>query len=55
MVHAFDNIGVCVTNLEGSVAFYEMLGLREVYRNERGVLMSGGPPGSFCLRLGKLI
>jgi catechol 2,3-dioxygenase-like lactoylglutathione lyase family enzyme len=35
MVHAFDNIGVCVTNLERSVAFYEMLGLREVYGNER--------------------
>ena len=42
MVHGFDNIGVCVTNLQGSVAFYEMLGLREVYRNERGALMSVG-------------
>jgi len=40
MVHAFDNIGVCVTNLERSVAFYEMLGPREVYGNERGVLIS---------------
>ena len=42
MVHGFDNIGVCVTNLQGSVTFYEILGLREVYRNERGVLMSAG-------------
>jgi len=40
MVHGFDNIGVCVTNLQGSATFYEILGLREVYRNERGVLMS---------------
>jgi catechol 2,3-dioxygenase-like lactoylglutathione lyase family enzyme len=42
MVSGFDNIGVCVTDLKTSVAFYEMLGLREVYRNERGVLMSAG-------------
>ena len=31
-----------MTNLQDAVAFYEMLGLREVYRNERGVLMSAG-------------
>jgi catechol 2,3-dioxygenase-like lactoylglutathione lyase family enzyme len=42
MVHGFDNIGVCVAELQGSVTFYEMLGLSEVYRNERGVLMSAG-------------
>ena len=42
MVQGFDNIGVCVTNLESSVAFYELLGLREAYRNERGVLMAAG-------------
>src|SRR5262245_32250506 len=42
MVQGFDNIGVCVTNLQGSVAFYELLGLREAYRNERGVLMAAG-------------
>ena len=35
-------IGVCVTNLQSSVAFYELLGLREAYRNERGVLMAAG-------------
>ena len=29
MVQGFDNIGVCVTNLQSSVAFYELLGLRE--------------------------
>jgi len=38
MVHGFDNIRVCVTNLQGSVTFYEILGLREV----RVVLMSAG-------------
>jgi glyoxylase I family protein len=42
VVQGFDNIGVCVTDLQRSVAFYEKLGLREVYRNERGVLMSAG-------------
>jgi catechol 2,3-dioxygenase-like lactoylglutathione lyase family enzyme len=42
MVEGFDNIGVCVTNLQSSVAFYELLGLREAYRNERGVLMAAG-------------
>ena len=42
MVQGFDNIGVCVTNLQSSVAFYELLGLREAYRNERGVLMAAG-------------
>ena len=40
MVQGFDNIGVCVTDLQSSVAFYELLGLREAYRNERGVLMA---------------
>jgi hypothetical protein len=34
MVHGFDNTDVCVTNLRGAVAFYEML--------ERSVLMSAG-------------
>jgi hypothetical protein len=47
MVHGFDKIGVCVTNLQGAVAFYEMLGLREVYRNECGVLMSAANAGLF--------
>jgi catechol 2,3-dioxygenase-like lactoylglutathione lyase family enzyme len=42
MVQGFDNVGVCVTDLQRSVTFYEMLGLREEYRNERGVLMSTG-------------
>jgi len=42
MVQGFDNIGVCVTNLQSSVTFYELLGLREGYRNERGVLMAAG-------------
>src|SRR5262245_22241906 len=47
MVQGFDNIGVCVTDLQRSVTFYEMLGLREEYRNERGVLMSAGPARLF--------
>ena len=42
MVHGFDNIGVRATNLQDLVTFYEILGLREVYRNERSVLMSAG-------------
>jgi catechol 2,3-dioxygenase-like lactoylglutathione lyase family enzyme len=42
MVQGFDNIGVCVTDLQSSVAFYELLGLREAYRNDRGVLMAAG-------------
>ena len=56
MVRGFDNIGVCVTNLQSSVAFYELLGLREAYRNERGVLMAAGDARLFfCSRPGKRI
>jgi catechol 2,3-dioxygenase-like lactoylglutathione lyase family enzyme len=55
MVQGFDNIGVSVTDLQRSVAFYEGLGLREVYRNERGVLMSADMLGSFCSRPGRWI
>jgi catechol 2,3-dioxygenase-like lactoylglutathione lyase family enzyme len=42
MVQGCDNIGICVADLQRSVAFFALLGLREEYRNERGVLMAAG-------------
>jgi catechol 2,3-dioxygenase-like lactoylglutathione lyase family enzyme len=42
MVQGIDNIGICVADLQRSVAFFALLGLREEYRNERGVLMATG-------------
>src|SRR5215472_15839227 len=42
MVRGIDNIGICVTDLPRSVAFYETLGFSEAYRNDRGVMMAAG-------------
>jgi methylmalonyl-CoA/ethylmalonyl-CoA epimerase len=42
MVRGIDNIGICVTDLPRSVAFYEILGFSEAYRNDRGVMMAAG-------------
>ena len=42
MVQGIDNIGICVTDLERSVAFYTKLGFKEAYRNDRGVMMTAG-------------
>ena len=42
MVRCIDNIGICVTDLPRSVAFYEILGFSEAYRNDRGVMMAAG-------------
>jgi methylmalonyl-CoA/ethylmalonyl-CoA epimerase len=42
VVEGVDNIGICTTDLTGSVAFYERLGFSEAYRNDRGVMMAAG-------------
>jgi catechol 2,3-dioxygenase-like lactoylglutathione lyase family enzyme len=47
MIQGIDNIGLCVTDVARSVAFYQALGFLEQYRNERGVMMSGGGANLF--------
>ena len=42
MVQGIDNIGICVTDLPRSVAFYKTMGFSEAYRNDRGVMMAAG-------------
>ena len=42
MVQGVDNIGICATDVERSVSFYQRLGFSEAYRNDRGVLMAAG-------------
>ena len=42
MIRGVDNIGICTTDVGRSVAFYQKLGLSEVYRNDRGVMMAAG-------------
>jgi len=42
MMRGIDNIGICVTDLPRSVAFYETMGFSEAYRNDRGVMMAAG-------------
>ena len=42
MVQGIDNIGICTTDVERSVAFYQRLGFSEAYRNDRGVLVAAG-------------
>src|SRR6516164_6928924 len=45
MVQGIDNIGICTTDVERSVAFYQRLGFSEAYRNDRGVLVAAGGRG----------
>jgi len=42
MIRGIDNIGVCAVDLRRSAPFYERLGVREVYRNDRGIAMAAG-------------
>ena len=42
MVRGIDNIGICVTDLPRSAAFYETLGFSEAYSNDRGVMLAAG-------------
>jgi catechol 2,3-dioxygenase-like lactoylglutathione lyase family enzyme len=42
MVRGIDNIGICASDLAGSVSFYETLGFSEAYRNDRGVMLAAG-------------
>ena len=42
MVRGIDNIGVCVSDLPRSVAFYETVGFSEAYRNDRGMMLAAG-------------
>jgi len=47
MVQGIDNIGMCASELRRSVAFYEQLGFRESYRNDRGVSIAAGSANLF--------
>ena len=47
MIRGIDNIGVCAVDLQRSAAFYERLGFREVYRNDRGIAMAAGSAQMF--------
>jgi len=51
MVQGIDNIGICTTNLTGSVRFYERLGFSEAYRNDRGVMMAAGSVQLFLFQV----
>ena len=40
MVQGIDNIGMCTTDVERLIAFYQKLGFSEAHRNDRGVMMA---------------
>jgi methylmalonyl-CoA/ethylmalonyl-CoA epimerase len=42
MIKGIDNIGICVADLERSVAFYEKLGFTRAFTNDRGITMVAG-------------
>lgn len=39
MVQGVDNIGICVRDFAGFVAFYQKLGFAKAHENERGAIM----------------
>jgi catechol 2,3-dioxygenase-like lactoylglutathione lyase family enzyme len=47
-----DNIGICVRDLERSVAFYEHLGFATVSENDRGVTVARGEARLFLFETG---
>src|SRR5262245_10277999 len=47
MVQGIDNIGMCTTDVERLVAFYQKLGFAEAYRNDRGVMMAASSVNLF--------
>ena len=47
MVQGIDNIGMCTTNVEKLIAFYQKLGFSEAYRNNRGVMMTASSVNLF--------
>ena len=51
MMQRIDNIGICTTDVPRSVAFYEMLGFSEAYRNDRGVMMTAGTAQLFLFQV----
>jgi catechol-2,3-dioxygenase len=42
MVLGIDNVGVAVRDRERSMAFYQNLGFRKIFQNERGSTMTAG-------------
>jgi len=42
MILGIDNVGLAVRDLERSVAFYQTLGFRKTFQNERGSTMTAG-------------
>jgi catechol 2,3-dioxygenase-like lactoylglutathione lyase family enzyme len=48
MVQGVDNIGICTTDVERSVAFYQRLGFSEAYRNDAIVRFNTIPTNNIC-------
>jgi methylmalonyl-CoA/ethylmalonyl-CoA epimerase len=49
-IQAIDNIGICVTDLAGSVQFYERLGFEVLVENDRGVTLALGSAKLFVFQ-----
>src|SRR5262249_43502879 len=47
MVQGIDNIGMCTTDVERLIAFYQKLGFSEAHRNDRGVMMAASTVNLF--------
>src|SRR5262249_54973279 len=47
MVQGIDNIGMCTTDVERLIAFYQKLGFSEEHRNDRGVMMAASTVNLF--------
>jgi catechol 2,3-dioxygenase-like lactoylglutathione lyase family enzyme len=50
MFEGIDNIGLCVTDLTGAVAFYEKLGFAKAYESERGCTLIGNKTKLFVFQ-----
>ena len=47
MIKGIDNVGVCTTDVERLIAFYQILGFSEAYRNDRGVMVAANSVNLF--------
>ena len=50
MFEGIDNIGLCVTDLTGAVAFCEKLGFAKAYESERGCTLIGNKTKLFVFQ-----
>jgi catechol 2,3-dioxygenase-like lactoylglutathione lyase family enzyme len=53
MIKGIDNVGICVSDLKRSVAFYQQLGFSKVYENNRGATMVAGTAKLFIFQTRK--